>query len=404
MLYLPSSLHVTKIQSFSGIAGFFFLLLFSLSTLASPPPFPPQKITEMKDWTEKPKALKENASALSQKEKKIEAHLSRLKKDLSKKALDIQKAEQDLKDLQKGITGNQNSIEDQKKDLDQKKSKIASLIVSLVKMNSIPVDTLMLLPHEKSEDLMISYHMLRALHPEINKQINALETQITRLEEKKKALDSQKETKKKQTEALKEKRKDISGLIKKRQKDHIATAYAYKDAQTRALEASKASKNLEDLIRNVQKKNTNLLKVPDSPKKRTKKASKPVFKASKTKRLPVSGSILTRYGGIDRIGAKSQGLTIQAVSGALVVSPKAGIVKYSGEFKKYGRIILLEHGKNYHSFIAGLETVDTVVGQKVSEGEPIGSIQNRANVKHSVYYELRLNGKPVNPLTHLSRL
>jgi len=91
-------------------------------------------------------------------------------------------------------------------------------------------------------------------------------------------------------------------------------------------------------------------------------------------------------------------MRIENRSGALVVSPKAGIVKYSGEFLKYGQIVLLEHGKNYHSLIAGLEKIDTVVGQKVSEGEPI------ANGGKSVYYELRYNGQPVNPLVHLNRL
>jgi septal ring factor EnvC (AmiA/AmiB activator) len=105
------------------------------------------------------------------------------------------------------------------------------------------------------------------------------------------------------------------------------------------------------------------------------------------------------YKQTDDIGAESQGLTIEGRPSALVVAPMGGVVRYAGYFKNYGKIIIVEHQKDYHSLIAGLSKIDTVVGQSVSAGEPIGTLPKTSadGGKPSLYYELRLSGEPVNP-------
>lgn len=393
-------------MTFTTLILFILIMSFSGQAYASPP-LPTKKITENKTWQKVPEELERNAKQLSKKKKDIEKKLKSLKQDLSVKAHDIQKREQELKNISLMVKDSQRSLRAQKMRLKEEKQNVASLITSLVKMNSIPLETLMLLPPEKSENLMISYHTLRALHPKLSKRIEALEHEITALNERKDDLNVKTGKKKQQTAKLKERRESLALLVEDRQSEQRHAAKAYKVAQSRALEASKSAKNLNELILAVKKKNE-VTEIASALSTRTRikthKTKNISFRPSKTKRLPVSGEIITRYGALDRIGAKSKGVTIHAVSGALVVAPKGGVVKYSGEFRKYGRIILIEHGKNYHSLVAGLDKIDTVVGQKVLEGEPIGSIQKRSNMKHSVYYELRLNGDPVNPMSHLSRL
>ena len=108
--------------------------------------------------------------------------------------------------------------------------------------------------------------------------------------------------------------------------------------------------------------------------------------------MPVSGIIRINYGQQDEIGAPSEGLHIEGRQGGLVVSPMGGIVRYTGPFRRYGQLIIVEHKKGYHSLVAGLARIDTVVGQSLAAGEPIG-ILGDANL----YYELRYKGRPVNP-------
>lgn len=112
-------------------------------------------------------------------------------------------------------------------------------------------------------------------------------------------------------------------------------------------------------------------------------------------RLPVGGSIATRYGEADRYGVASRGITIQARAGAPVVAPQAGSIMFAGPFKGYGQILIVEHGNGYHSLIAGLGRIDTAVGKRVAAGEPVGSMP--ADGSPDLYFELRRNGQPINP-------
>ena len=381
-----------------------FLFGFVGGVLASPP-LPERKVTQDQSWTSQPKKLEEDAKKIAKEKREIAQKLEALKSDLKVKASDIQKTEKDLTQRERTVSEKKAELERQKKSLGLEKRRIAALVSSLVKMDSIPTETLMLLPQEKSKDLMVSYHTLQALHPALDGQIKSLEKKIRRLKQTKDSLATEIAQKKARTEELKQKRAEVSALVAIRQKEHKATSQAYKQAQERSVQAALTAKSLGDLIENVKKKNDAF--ATEQAKNAKKRPSPAVKKATArythtkktgTKRLPVSGPITVAYGAKDHLGAKSKGMRIENRSGALVVSPKAGIVKYSGEFLKYGQIVLLEHGKNYHSLIAGLEKIDTVVGQKVSEGEPI------ANGGKSVYYELRYNGQPVNPLVHLNRL
>lgn len=373
--------------------SFLIVLCFSSVTSATPP-IPDRKITESDAVEFETKRLERDARNLSQERAAIKKKLRRLEEDLKNRAADIQGVERSLTASQERVRESRMKLESEKVALQEEKERIATLISSLVKMSAIPVDTLILLPQDKSKDLMVSYHVLKALHPALDTRLEAFEANITSLRAQKARLASDVKEKEAKSVALKEKRYEISKLVKDRQVDHRKTSAAYKRAQEKAAQASRNAKNLNELIETVRKKNEELAAKDPKPIINPK----PRYSRSGTKRLPVSGDITVRYGAKDHLGAKSKGVRIDSVPGAIVVSPKAGVVKYSGDFLKYGRIVLLEHGKNYHSLIAGLDKIDTVVGQKVSEGEPI------ANGAKTVYYELRHHGQPVNPLVHLNRL
>ncbi len=82
-----------------------------------------------------------------------------------------------------------------------------------------------------------------------------------------------------------------------------------------------------------------------------------------------------------------------------------GEIRFAGTFKNFGNMIIIEHEGGYHSLVAGLARIDTVVGQKVAPGEPVGVLPS-GNPENpaEVYYELRLNGRPVNPARKFAEL
>jgi len=82
-----------------------------------------------------------------------------------------------------------------------------------------------------------------------------------------------------------------------------------------------------------------------------------------------------------------------------------GIVRFAGYFKNYGNMLIIEHKNGYHSLIAGLEKIDTVVDQSVSAGEPLGNLYRTDNGKPpTLYFELRHKGKAINPARKFTEL
>ena len=120
--------------------------------------------------------------------------------------------------------------------------------------------------------------------------------------------------------------------------------------------------------------------------------------------LPTSGLIVERFGEQGRFGDPSQGIRLSAYPGAPVVAPIDGTVRYAGDFEPYGQILILEHSGGYHSLIAGLSRIDVAEGQSVLAGEPVAIIPSPdggRNDAPTLYYELRLNGRPTDPVRGL---
>ena len=64
--------------------------------------------------------------------------------------------------------------------------------------------------------------------------------------------------------------------------------------------------------------------------------------------------------------------------------------------------MIIDHGQGYHSLLAGLARIDTVIGQWVLAGEPVGVMGREAKEKPVLYVELRRDGQPINPLPWLA--
>lgn len=115
---------------------------------------------------------------------------------------------------------------------------------------------------------------------------------------------------------------------------------------------------------------------------------------------PVRGSIVQSFGTETPAGAHTKGIIIHGRSLARVIAPFDGTVLFAGPFKNYGELVIMDHGDNYLTLLAGMGTLDTSVGQEVLAGEPIGQMgQNKSDL----YMEIRANGQPVDPAPWLSR-
>jgi septal ring factor EnvC (AmiA/AmiB activator) len=117
--------------------------------------------------------------------------------------------------------------------------------------------------------------------------------------------------------------------------------------------------------------------------------------------IPSSGTLLRGYNKPNDVGIASKGLTYETRASAQVIAPFDGRVLFSGPFKGYGEILIIEHGDGYHSLVAGLAKLDVTVGQWLIAGEPVG-IMPGGEDKPRLYLELRHDGQPINPLPWLA--
>jgi lipoprotein NlpD len=111
----------------------------------------------------------------------------------------------------------------------------------------------------------------------------------------------------------------------------------------------------------------------------------------------------------DRSGAPrpvpSGGILLSGQLGQDVRAAAAGRVVYSGTgIRGYGNLIIIKHGENLLSAYAHNRESLVHDGQEIALGQLIGHMGEGAPGKPVLYFEIRRNGKPVDPLSFLPRV
>jgi septal ring factor EnvC (AmiA/AmiB activator) len=122
--------------------------------------------------------------------------------------------------------------------------------------------------------------------------------------------------------------------------------------------------------------------------------------------LPVNGVKLRNFGGSDGVGGLEKGISLATRVGAQVTTPCDGWVVYSGPFRSYGQLLILNAGGGYHVLIAGMERISVNIGQFVLTGEPVAVMGSTSRVASAIatnasqpvlYIEFRKDGTPIDP-------
>lgn len=117
-------------------------------------------------------------------------------------------------------------------------------------------------------------------------------------------------------------------------------------------------------------------------------------------RLPVIGELTNRFGRPREDGGLSwKGLFIAANEGDMVRSIATGQVIYADWLRGFGNLIIVDHGSGYMSLYGNNEALLRQIGDRLSAGDRIASVGNSGgNPESGLYFELRHNGRPFDPL------
>jgi septal ring factor EnvC (AmiA/AmiB activator) len=118
-------------------------------------------------------------------------------------------------------------------------------------------------------------------------------------------------------------------------------------------------------------------------------------------KLPVIGELANRYGSPRADGGLSwKGLFIAAKDGQEVRSVAPGRVVFADWLRGFGNLIILDHGGGYMSLYGNNDSLYRQVGDMVKAGDPIAAVgATGGNTQTGLYFELRFQGKPFDPLT-----
>lgn len=394
-----------------AVSLFLAFIIFSTAVQASDtPPLPPRKEKTLSHIEEQMKEQKDEQKHLEKQAKSLEKGMKGLKKDLISVAAKVQKNESAMRELETRLSELRKNKSEITNSLSKQKKSLADLVLALERIRRLPPETLVARPDAPLETAQAAT-VLGAILPEIDRKAKKLKIDLDELNSIETELTEKKASLEETTENLKDNQLKLDKLMDTREQSlQLTKLKVAKKAQSIA-ELSQSAKSLSDLITKVEKKNRDMVRQAEAARTQNARSSVSSSRIDETvqaslpamgnSRLPVSGIIKTNYGQLDNIGAVSEGLTIEARPGTIVVAPLGGIVRYAGPFKKYGSIILLEHKNKYLSLIAGLGKIDTFVGQKLDAGEPLGRLPDYSG---RLYYELRYRGNPVNPVKKLASL
>ncbi len=345
------------------------------------------------------KRLKENLAKVDDEIDGLRSSMIRVAREVKKRETDMSGLEEEIRTLQSRRTVLQRKL--------QKDHKvIAQMSSGLLRIRTIPPEALLARPGAPLETAQAAM-ILRDVMAPINAHAREIHLDLAELQTLEQNLRGRQAELKQASKHILADQTRLADLIRRREAAYhnLKSDLATQEADLARLAQDAA--DFKDLIQKLEARNRNLASADATaatPKKGLfRHASLPPRLDQKALRsfgdiqMPISGIIRVGYGATDDIGSESQGLKIEGRAGALVVAPINGVIRYKGKFKNYGNMVIIEHGKNYHSLVAGFAKIDTVVGQSVVAGEPLGTLGTTRRARPALYYELRQNGKPVNP-------
>ncbi len=379
---------------------------------AQTPPKPESKTKALSTIQDQLAEEQQRQEALNQSAEDAERDLEKTKKEIVKFADVIRESEFKLSQLEEKIAALTQEEKELTESLEKDYGSIGELILALERIKRVPPETLIMRPGAPLETAQ-SALLLSGVLPVVKTRAEKLSSDLNRLAEIKEGLATDREQALDDRKKLDERYDDMQKLLKKREGLYAKTQQNLSENKARIAALSKEAKSLEDLIAKLEAE-----RARQRQASRTAKPSqKPAAAASNTyvdvsvpsagqPRLPVTGYIAVGFGQRDEIGAKSEGVRIEARPKAIIVAPMGGVVRYVGYFKNYGNIVIIEHKGGYHSLIGGFESIETAIQRQVKSGEPIGKLPSKSSygASPSLYYELRYNGQSVDPSVKFSEL
>ncbi len=310
--------------------------------------------------------------------------------------------------------------------LGQRRAVLADVLAALQRLGRYPPPAILVQP----EDALASVRsaiLLGAVVPDLQAAAEAVATDLRSLVALRQEQERERDRLRADTTALLEGRTRISLLLEQKRAARAASAEALTNEEKRAAALADQATSLRDLIARLERDEPAAAAASAEAEKAAviaheNSGNRPAKSLGSVDRLapavafvdakgllpmPVSGRLIRSFGDADGLGGHAQGVSIATRPGGLVSSPTDGWVVYTGPFRSYGQLLILNAGDGYHVLLAGMGRTDVQLGQFVLAGEPVAVMaeQKIASIgavdvgatQPVLYIEFRKDGTSIDP-------
>ncbi|WP_420335462.1 murein hydrolase activator EnvC family protein [Roseibium sp.] len=302
---------------------------------------------------------------------------------------------------------------------------LAEVLAALQRIGKRPPPALAVRPSDALSAVR-SAILLNAVMPELKVETEALAADLAELQRLKSVIAEEKNRLGGDAMRLAEEKSRLELLLSAKRQEHLKSVKVLEEEKRRAALLADQAGSLEELIANLE---AEIESARDAAEKSRQAAIDAKRNASRNfdpfadpgrlapqitfeeakGRLPqpVAGTLLKDFGQEDEFGGVTEGQSIATRPGSNVTSPADGWVVYSGPFRSFGQLLILNTGDGYHVLLAGLNRIDAELGQFVLTGEPVGvmgatqwasaSTFGLGSTQPILYVEFRKDGRAVDP-------
>jgi murein hydrolase activator len=307
--------------------------------------------------------------------------------------------------------------------LNARRAETTEVLAALQRAGRRAPPALMVRPEDALQSLRTAM-LLGAVVPEMRSRAERLIGDLGNLVSIRKETAEQKERLLADRDSLNTDQKRLAALIGERQRRQSDAEKDMEAERRRSVDLSKQADNLRDLIAKMEQdlktaaKAAAAAKLAEAAKASMKNPAvsmkdpgrlAPAIAFASAKGLlpmPVNGPRIRNFGSSDGTGGVERGISVATRAGSQVTTPCDGWVVYSGPFRSYGQLLIINAGGGYHVLLAGMERISVNIGQFVLTGEPVGTMGTTSQVasilaaapsQPVLYIEFRKDNTPIDP-------